>query len=84
MCLPQYDRYVLVEPLALIPGRKKWLVYIFRKAWFVSLRTLIVASDQASASRPFLSTRLSSLSEGPFGFFWPCSHFCIVDGLVFR
>lgn len=37
-----------------------------------------------SASRPFCSTRFNNFNEGPFGFFWPCSHFCTVDGLVFR
>jgi len=39
---------------------------------------------QASVSRPFWSTKLSSLSDGPLGVFWPCSHFCTVEGLVLR
>jgi len=41
-------------------------------------------APHASASRPFLSTRFSSFSEGPFGFFCPCSHFCTVEVLVLR
>lgn len=41
-------------------------------------------ATQASTSSPFSATRFSSFSEGPFGFFWPCSHFCTVDTLVFR
>ena len=39
---------------------------------------------QASASKPFCRTRFNSFNDGPFGFFLPCSHFCTVDGLVFR
>jgi hypothetical protein len=40
---------------------------------------------QPSASRPFLSTILSSFSDGPFDcFFLPCSHFCTVQGPVFK
>jgi hypothetical protein len=37
-----------------------------------------------STSRPFRSTRFNSFNEGPLGFFSPRSHFCTVEGLVFR
>jgi hypothetical protein len=40
--------------------------------------------DQTSASRPFLSMRFKSLSDGPLGFFSPISHFWTVETLVFR
>ena len=35
-------------------------------------------------SKPLRSIRLSSLSDGPLGFFSPISHFCTVDTLVLR
>jgi hypothetical protein len=38
----------------------------------------------ANTSKPFWSTKFRSLSDGPLGFFWPRSHFCTVDGLVFK
>lgn len=39
---------------------------------------------QPSTSSPFCSTRFNSFNDGPSGLFWPCSHFCTVDVLVFR
>ncbi len=41
-------------------------------------------SLQTSASSPLRSTRFSSFSDGPLGCLSPRSHFCTVDGLVFR
>lgn len=37
-----------------------------------------------STSSPFRSTRFRSFNEVPLGDFWPRSHFCTVEILVFR
>src|SRR3984885_9617254 len=42
------------------------------------------AGPQATISSPFFCTRCSSLSAVPVGRFWPISHFCTVETLVFR
>src|ERR1700677_156199 len=39
---------------------------------------------QATISSPFFCTRCSSLSAVPVGRFWPISHFCTVETLVFK
>ena len=44
----------------------------------------IEAAFQASASNPLRSTKFSSFSDGPVGCLSPRSHFCTVDGLVFK
>lgn len=44
----------------------------------------ITTIDYPSTSNPFRSTRFNSFNEGPLGFFSPRSHFCTVEGLVFR
>ena len=49
----------------------------------VVLGNALVAA-QAGASSPVHIHRFNNFREGPLGFFWPCSHFCTVEGLVFR
>jgi len=41
-------------------------------------------NNQERTSSPLSSTIFSNFNEGPFGFFWPCPHFCTVKELVFK
>jgi hypothetical protein len=43
-----------------------------------------VVTDYEIAASPFFCTRCSSLSAAPVGRFWPISHFCTVETLVFK
>ena len=42
-----------------------------------------MASPHTTTSRPRFSTRRSNFRAVPVGFFWPISHFCTVERLVF-
>jgi hypothetical protein len=41
-------------------------------------------SQHITASKPIFCTRCSSLRAVPVGRFWPISHFCTVETLVFK